>query len=188
MPHYKAEKVGEQDKSKWCGNTLWCLPRSPIATIQEFEEFLVRNDTIKLLKENLGKSFSDMNCNNISQSKRNKSKNKWDLIKLKLFHSKENHWENKKTTYGMERNTCKWCNWWGVIAKIYKQLIKLNTKKLPNQKVSRRPKQTFFQTRHTLSQQAHEKMLNTLIIRQIQIKTTMRFHLNSNQNDHHQKV
>ena len=48
-----------------------------------------------------------------------------------------------------------------LIAKIYKQLIKLNTKKQPNQKVGRRPKQTFFQTRHTVSQQAHEKMLNT---------------------------
>ena len=32
--------------------------------------------------------------------------------------------------------------------------------KQPNQKVGRRPKQTFLQRRHTDSQQTHEKMLN----------------------------
>ena len=31
----------------------------------------------------------------------------------------------------------------------------------PNQKMGRRPKQTFLQIRHSDGQQAHEKMLNT---------------------------
>ena len=33
-------------------------------------------------------------------------------------------------------------------------------KKQPNQKVGKRPKQTFLQRRHTDGQQTHEKMLN----------------------------
>ena len=47
--------------------------------------------------------------------------------------------------------------------------------KQPKQKMGKRPKQTFLQRRHTDGQQTHEKMLN--IIREIQIKTTMSYHL-----------
>ena len=38
-------------------------------------------------------------------------------------------------------------------------------------------KQTFLQRRHTDGQSTHEKMLTSLIIREIKIKTTMRCHL-----------
>ena len=48
-----------------------------------------------------------------------------------------------------------------LISKIYEQLIQLNKKrKQLNQKMGRRPKQTFIQRKHTHGQQAHEKMLN----------------------------
>ena len=40
-----------------------------------------------------------------------------------------------------------------------------------------RREQEFFQRRHPDGQQTHEKMLNILIIRQMQIKTTMSCHL-----------
>ena len=40
-----------------------------------------------------------------------------------------------------------------------------------------RPEKTFFQRRHTNGQQAHGKMLKLLIIREMQIKTTKRYHL-----------
>ena len=40
-----------------------------------------------------------------------------------------------------------------------------------------RAEQTFLQRRHTDGQQAHEKMLTSLTVREIQIKTTMRYNL-----------
>ena len=55
-----------------------------------FKDLNVRHETIKLLEENISKTFSDINCANIFlislPRQRNKSKiNKWDLIKLKGF-------------------------------------------------------------------------------------------------------
>ena len=58
----------------------------------------------------------------------------------------------------------------GLIFKIYKQVIQLNIKQM-----ARRPKLTFFQRKFTHNQQAHEKMLKSLI-REMQIKTVMRYH------------
>ena len=51
----------------------------------------IRDDTIKLLEESIGKTFSDVNCTNVflGQSPKAieiKTKiNKWDLIKLTTF-------------------------------------------------------------------------------------------------------
>ena len=51
----------------------------------------LRRDSIKLLGENIGKIFSDINLSNLfsdtsPQARKTKAKiNKWDLIKLKTF-------------------------------------------------------------------------------------------------------
>ena len=90
--------------------------------------------------------------------------NKWDLIKLKSFCIA------KETINKMKRHASDWEKIFtndvtdkGFISKIHKQIIQLNNKnnnKKPNQKMGRRPKQTFLQRRHTHGQEAHEKMLN----------------------------
>ena len=74
----------------------------------------IRCDTIKLLEENTGKTFSDINCSNTFLDQSHKAKeikakiNKQDLIKLISFlHSRGNHKQNKKTTYRMGENICK---------------------------------------------------------------------------------
>ena len=60
----------------------------------------MRSDTIKLLEENLGRTLFDINHSNIFLDPPPgvlKTKiNKWDLIKLKILHSKGNHKQNKK--------------------------------------------------------------------------------------------
>ena len=61
----------------------------------------------------------------------------------------------------------------GLISKISKELIQLNSKR-PNNLYLKlaRSEQTFFQRRHTGMQQVHENMFNTIIIKEMQIKTT----------------
>ena len=81
----------------------------------------IRHDTIKLLEENIVKTFSDINCSNVllgqsPQGNRNKSKNKQMGANqtFKLLHGKGSHKQNKKTTYILGENICKPCYWQGL--------------------------------------------------------------------------
>ena len=77
--------------------------------------------------------------------------NKWDLIKLKsICTAKETINKVKKQPSEWEKIIANETTDKGLISKIYKQLIQVNTRKnkQPNQKVGKRPKQTFLQ-RHT---------------------------------------
>ena len=73
----------------------------------------LKTDTIKLLEERIGKTFSHKSyrcfLRLVSQSKRNRSRNKQIRPNqtYKLLHSKGNHKQNEKTTYGLGENICK---------------------------------------------------------------------------------
>ena len=124
------------------------------------KELNIRQDTIKLLEENTGKTLSDINHSNVFLGQSPKAieikakTNKWDLIKLMSFCTA------KETICKMKRQPTDWEKIFtnatdkGLISKIYKQLIQLNNNnnKKSNQKTGRRPKQTFLQRRHTDSQ------------------------------------
>ena len=103
--------------------------------------------------------------------------NKWDLIKL--LHSKRNHKVTPKRQ-PMERKkvfandaTDK-----GLISQIFRQLIKLNNKKVkqPNRKMWR-PKQTFPPKKDIQMANKHMRKYSTsLIITEMLIEATMRYY------------
>ena len=99
------------------------------------------------------------------------------------MYSKGNYKQGEKTTLRMGENNSKWITASEttdkeLISKIYKQLIQLNTRKTIQAKVGKRPKKTLLQRRHTDGLKKHMKKCSTvLIIREMQIKTTMRYHL-----------
>ena len=65
----------------------------------------IRQDAIKLLKRNIGKAFSDINCTTVFLGQSPKAVE--IKTKINLMHSKENHKQNEKTTYRQEENICK---------------------------------------------------------------------------------
>ena len=77
---------------------------------------------------------------------------KWNLIKLKSFCiAKETISKVKRQPLEREKIIANETTDKGLISKIYKHLIQLNTRKTNNpiKKVGKRPKQTFLQKRHT---------------------------------------
>ena len=99
----------------------------------------VRLDTIKLLEENIGRLFFDINRSKIFFNppprimKKETKINKWELIKLKSSRTA------KETINKMKRQPSEWEKIFaneatdkGLISKIYKQLMQLNTKKINN--------------------------------------------------------
>ena len=77
----------------------------------------IKRNSIKLLEESIGKTFSDINCTYVflgqcPKAKEIKTKiNKRDLIKLRSFcTAKEPFKKKKKPIYRIEENICKWCS------------------------------------------------------------------------------
>ena len=127
-------------------------------TSKWIKDLSLRPETIKLLEENIGRTLDDINQSIIlydppSRVMEIKTKvNKWDLIKLKSFYTaKEAISKAKRQPSEWEKIIANETTDKGLISKIYKQLIQLNTRKTNNpiKKWEKRPKQTFLQRRHT---------------------------------------
>ena len=96
----------------------------------------VRPEIIKLLKENIGRTLDDINHSKILYDSpprvmEIKTKvNKWDLIKLKSFcTAKEVICKVKRQPSKWEKIIANETTDKGLLSKIYKQLIQLNTRK-----------------------------------------------------------
>ena len=97
----------------------------------------VRPETIKVLEENIGKTLSDINHSGILYDPpprilEIKAKiNKWDLIKIKGFcTTKETISKVKRQPLELEKIIANEAMDKELISKIYKQLLKLNSRKL----------------------------------------------------------
>ena len=100
----------------------------------------VRPETIRLFKDNIGRTLDDINQSKIvydppPRVMQIKTKvNKWDLIKLKSFcTAKETTSKVKRQPSGWEKIIVNETTDKGLISKIYKQLIQLNAIKTNNQ-------------------------------------------------------
>ena len=146
----------------------------------------MRPETIKLLEENIGKTLSDINHSRIlydppPRVMGKKAKiNKWDLIKLKSFcTTKEPISKVKRQPSDWEKIIGYEATDKGLISKIYKQLMQLNTRKItkPVKKWAKELNRHFSKEDIQTANKDMKRCSTSLIIREMQIKTTMRYHL-----------
>ena len=145
----------------------------------------VRPESIKLLVENIGRTLNDINQSKIlydppPRVMEIKTKvNKCDLIKLKSFcTAKETISKVKRQPSEWEKITANETTDKRLISKIYKQLIQLNTRKTNLIKKWEKDLNRHSSKEDLQMANKHMKRCTIpFIIREMQIKTTMRYHL-----------
>ena len=141
----------------------------------------IRHDTIKILKENIGKTFSKRNHINIflGQSpnaiKIRAKVNKWDLIKLQSFST------TKEAINRMKRQSMDWEKYLQMMLPTRPQFSKYTNNSYNSKQTNKKWAEDL--NRHLSKDDIqistrHMKRCSTLlVIREMQIKTTIRYHL-----------
>ena len=145
----------------------------------------VRPDTVKLLEENIGRTLYDINHNKILfdpplREMKIKKINKWDLIKFKSScTAKETIMKSKRQSSEYEKIFANEATDKGLTCKVYKQLMQLSIKKTNNpiQKWAEDLNKHFSKEDIQIANKPMKGCSTSLIIREMQFKTTMRYHL-----------
>ena len=143
-----------------------------------------RQETIKTLEKKAGNNLFDLSCSyfllNTSPKPRElKAKmNYWDLIKIKSFCTAKETIK-LKGLIGWEKIFANDILDKGLVSKIHKELTKLNTQKTNNpvKQWANDMNRHFFKEDIQMANRHVKRCSKSLIIREIQSKTTLRYHL-----------
>jgi len=154
-------------------------------TFKWIKDLNVRPETIKLLEENIDKTHSGINHIRILYDPSPRvleieaKINKWDLIKLKSFHTmKETISKVKRQPSQWEKIIANKATDKELISKIHKHFMQHNTRKI-NDPIKKWAKELnrHFSKEDIQMANKYMKSSTSLIIKEMQIKSTTRYHL-----------